>query len=107
MKKKNKKFKKRNQHAPQPTRIENLEKAPTQEEELESVSSEKEHSSQLDEYAELSEKYLYVKKDTKKLLAFIGLAAVFLVAFYLLDSKTSILNSFGDWIYRITNIQTG
>lgn len=55
----------------------------------------------------LDEKYLYVRKDIKKILIFVGIIIVLLVGFYFLQTKTSVLNSFGDWIYKITGIQTG
>jgi len=55
----------------------------------------------------LDEKYQFVRHDVQRVLLFIGIIAIILVGSYFLNTKTSILNSFGDWIYRIANIQTG
>jgi hypothetical protein len=50
--------------------------------------------------------YDHVKKDTKKILIIIGIISVIFLGIYFIGLKTEILNSFGDWIYKIANIQT-
>ena len=55
----------------------------------------------------IENEYAYVKKDIKKILLIILSLVVILIAVYIVDLKTTLLSSFGDWIYRILNITTG
>lgn len=57
-----------------------------------------------DPYA--NKEYSHVKKDIRKILAIIGVLAVIFIGIFFLGQKTNALNSFGDWIYKVTNIQT-
>ena len=50
--------------------------------------------------------YDHVKKDVKKILFIIAILGIIFIGIYLIGVKTSILSSFGDWIYRVANIQT-
>jgi hypothetical protein len=50
--------------------------------------------------------YSYVRRDVKKILLFILLMIILLVVAYFINTKTTIFQSFGNWIYKITNIQT-
>jgi hypothetical protein len=58
-----------------------------------------------DPIEELSEHYAYVKKDTKKLLVMLGVLALLIVGTYFVNKNTTILTNFGDWIYKVSNIQ--
>ncbi|MCL5410416.1 MAG: hypothetical protein M1324_01025 [Patescibacteria group bacterium] len=50
--------------------------------------------------------YDHVKKDVRKIIALIGLIILVFSGIYILGLKTNILSSFGDWVYKIANIQT-
>ncbi|MFA4996001.1 MAG: hypothetical protein WC536_02545 [Patescibacteria group bacterium] len=50
--------------------------------------------------------YDHVKKDVKKILFIILILGVLFTGICLLGAKTNVLSSFGDWIYRVANIQT-
>ena len=50
-------------------------------------------------------KYDHVKKDIKKILIIMGIIILALIGIYILSLKTTFFNSFGDWIYKILNIQ--
>ena len=54
-----------------------------------------------------TDKYDHVKKDIKKILIIMAIIIVVLIGIYILSLKTTILTSFGDWVYRILNITTG
>ncbi len=64
-------------------------------------------TSPVDEMEELSQKYLYVVKDVKKLIIMLFVLTITIIAVYLLNSKTEFLNIVGDWIYKISNITLG
>lgn len=51
--------------------------------------------------------YKYVKKDVKRVLIYVVLMILILAAVYVLSIKTSVFSSFGDWVYKLLNIQTG
>lgn len=109
-KKKNKKFKKSGgaktissvQQAPVLTtnsdaKADNIESTPARD-----IITEKEK----DEIELLNEKYLPIRKDVKKLLIVLAILAVLFVAIYFVGQKTTILTTIGDWLYKISNIQT-
>lgn len=50
--------------------------------------------------------YEHVKKDVKKIVTITTIIVLILIATYLLSFKTSALSTFGDWVYRLLNIQT-
>jgi hypothetical protein len=50
--------------------------------------------------------YDHVRKDVRKILFIISILALIFVAVWLIGTKTGVLTSFGDWIYKIANIQT-
>ena len=52
------------------------------------------------------EKYIFVRRDVRKILLITFFSLVILTTAYFLNLKTTILSSFGDWIYNISNIQT-
>jgi len=52
-----------------------------------------------------TDQYDHVKKDIKKILIIMVIIIVALIGIYILSMKTSILSSFGDWVYKILNIQ--
>ena len=54
-----------------------------------------------------TDKYDHVKKDIKKILIIMAIIILALIGIYILSLKTTILSSFGDWVYKILNIQTG
>jgi len=54
----------------------------------------------------LNNQYDHVKKDVKKILFIIIILGVIFAGICLLGAKTNVLNSFGDWIYKVANIQT-
>ena len=54
----------------------------------------------------IEREYAYVRKDVRLILMTILLLVVLLVVAFFIGEKTTWLKSFGDWIYRITNIQT-
>lgn len=53
-----------------------------------------------------TDKYNHVKKDVVKILIIMAAIVLVIVAVYILNSKTTIFTSFGDWVYKILNIQT-
>lgn len=53
-----------------------------------------------------TQKYDYVKHDIKKILIIMGSILIVLFAFYFIELKTTILDTTGNWIYKILNIQT-
>lgn len=53
-----------------------------------------------------TDKYDHVKKDVKKILVIMASIIILLLITYFVSLKTHYLNSLGDFIYRITNIQT-
>ncbi|MEI6498715.1 MAG: hypothetical protein WCO23_02005 [bacterium] len=59
-----------------------------------------------DKYIDSAAEYTHVRKDIRVILLTILLLAVLIVAVYFLGNKTSILTNFGDWIYKILNLQT-
>lgn len=63
----------------------------------------KTHSQNTDESYSHSK---HVKKDVKKIVLIIFLLSLIFVGIYFLGSETNVLSSFGDWIYKIANIQT-
>ncbi len=54
-----------------------------------------------------TDQYRHVQKDVKKILFIIFILALVFVAVWIIGSKTGALSSFGNWIYKIANIQTG
>lgn len=52
-----------------------------------------------------TDKYDHVKKDIKKILFIMSIIILVLIGIYVLSLKTSILNTFGGWVYKILNIQ--
>jgi len=54
-----------------------------------------------------SDKYAHVKTDIKKILIIMAIIFLILIGIYILSFKTTFLNTFGDWVYKILNIQTG
>ncbi|MEK7097471.1 MAG: hypothetical protein AAB906_01330 [Patescibacteria group bacterium] len=67
------------------------------------ISAEKTHSQNTDESYSHSK---HVKKDVRKIVFIIFLLSLIFIVIYFLGSKTNVLSSFGDWIYKIANIQT-
>ena len=53
-----------------------------------------------------TDKYAHVKVDIKKILIIMAIIILVLFGVYVLSLKTTILDSFGNWIYKILNIQT-
>ncbi len=51
-----------------------------------------------------TDKYSYVSKDIKKIALLMGIILLILIGVYIIDIKSTILNSFGDWIYKLLNI---
>lgn len=50
-------------------------------------------------------RYKAMRKDVQKILITFACLGVILVGAYFLNSKTTVLDSFGNWIYKIANIQ--
>lgn len=113
-KKKFNKLKKRHQSQPyqgvRATKIVTEQKDDNLDEQISSLSSESEgeieESVSKDIPASIENEYAYVKGDIKKILLIFFSIIVFLIAIYIVDIKTTLLSSFGDWIYKILNIQT-
>lgn len=59
-----------------------------------------------DKYIDSAAEYAHVRKDVRIILYTILLLAVLIVGIYLLNTRTTYLTTFGDWIYKICNIQT-
>ena len=108
MSKKNKKFqKKKHKVAPLAPRHQETTLASTSSEVIESVIQDdpaelQEEEKEPDFYE--TDKYAHVKKDIAKILIIMALIFVILFVAYYLSLRTSIFTSFGDWIYKITNI---
>ena len=47
-----------------------------------------------------------ISKDVKLIIITLAVLAALLVGVKILQTKTDVINSFGDWLYKITNIQT-
>lgn len=58
-----------------------------------------------EDLAHLNEKYLPIRKDVFKLLMVITILIILFISVYVISQKTTILGSFGDWIYRVCNFQ--
>jgi uncharacterized membrane protein len=71
---------------------------------VESSASDKVIEAPLDHYD--TQKYDYVKHDIKKILIIMVSIIIVLFAFYFIELKTTILDTIGNWIYKILNIQT-
>lgn len=54
----------------------------------------------------LNAKYQPIRHDVFKLLIVLASLAVVFIAIYLVGAKTSILSTIGDWLYKVSNIQT-
>lgn len=52
-----------------------------------------------------TDKYDHVKKDIKKILVIMLIVILLLVVIYILSLRTSFLGTFGNWLYRVLNIQ--
>lgn len=59
-----------------------------------------------DEIEILNEKYKPIRKDIKKLGIVLASLIVLFVVIYIIDGKTGFLGHIGNWVYKITNIQT-
>lgn len=53
-----------------------------------------------------TDQYDYVKHDIKKILIIMVSIIILLFGFYYLGLKTTALDTLGNWIYKILNIQT-
>ncbi|PIS07522.1 hypothetical protein COT78_03235 [Candidatus Berkelbacteria bacterium CG10_big_fil_rev_8_21_14_0_10_43_13] len=53
------------------------------------------------EIAILDERYTYVRRDVRKLMIVLAVLIVLFVATYFLNTKTTVLDNFGDWIYKV------
>ena len=47
-----------------------------------------------------------ISKDVKLIIITLAFLALLLITVRILQEKTEIINAFGDWLYKITNIQT-
>jgi len=54
----------------------------------------------------IEKEYAYVRKDVRLILLTILLLVVLLIIAFILGEKTTWLRTLGDFIYKITNIQT-
>jgi len=54
-----------------------------------------------DETKILNERYTYVRRDVRKLMFVLSVLVILFVATYFLNTKTTVLDNFGDWIYKI------
>lgn len=52
-----------------------------------------------------TDKYDHVKNDIKKILVIMLIIILVLIGVYILSLKTEILTTFGNWVYKILNIQ--
>ena len=59
-----------------------------------------------DKYIDSAAEYAHVRKDVRIILFTILLLAILIVGFYFVNSETTLFTTFGDWIYKICNIQT-
>jgi len=59
-----------------------------------------------DKYIDSAAEYAHVRKDVRIILFTILLLAILIVGFYFVSTKTTVFTTFGDWIYKIFNIQT-
>lgn len=55
---------------------------------------------------EEQKEYAYVRKDVKKILIVMGSIIVLLIIAFIVNSKTTIFYSMGNWLYNMLNIQT-
>lgn len=53
-----------------------------------------------------TDEYAHVKKDIRKILIIMLIIVIVLIGIYLLSLKTSFLTNFGNWTYKLLNIQT-
>lgn len=58
-----------------------------------------------DEITQLNAQYQYVRRDVRKLMLTISLLVVLFVGAYFIGTKTSLWQTFGNWIYKIGNFQ--
>lgn len=113
-KKKNKKLKKKQRHsgyiAPKavshpiaaPMPAEEIDVTPDLEEKIEDkVVAQEPKETGYDDPAYRDEKKVVIKI----LLIILGLVIILIAAYYI-NLKTTVLSSFGDWVYKILNIQT-
>ena len=56
--------------------------------------------------AEEEKEYAYVRKDVRKILIVMGSIIALLIIAFIVNSKTTIFYSMGDWLYNTLNIQT-
>lgn len=98
-------------HNQQASRITTEQKDKSLEAEIDSLPSESEddieESVSGDIPTSIENQYAYVKKDIKRILLIILLLVIILIAIYVMNAKTTLLSSFGDWIYQVLNITTG
>ncbi len=119
MSKKKNKFKKKKSHKPSYTVFGNIAPAVAMTEQAvstESVASTAEtvapaeiaKSEQLVPICEADAddpRYKAMRKDIQKILITFACLGIILVGAYFINSKTTVFDSFGDWIYKIANIQ--
>lgn len=109
-KKKNRKFKKSKNPQIEPN---NQVVSSILEVERGTVSSDNEQSGQTDdinneaenEEQKMAVKYAYLKPELRKLILILVMIIVLSFSFYILDIKSNIINSLGDWIYKISNFR--
>ena len=56
--------------------------------------------------AEEEKEYSYVRRDVKKILIVMGSVVALLIIAFIINSKTTIFYSMGNWLYSALNIQT-
>jgi hypothetical protein len=56
--------------------------------------------------AEEEKEYAYVRKDVRQILIVMGSIIALLIIAFIVNSKTTIFYSMGDWLYNALNIQT-
>ncbi|OQA04082.1 MAG: hypothetical protein BWY68_00526 [bacterium ADurb.Bin400] len=49
---------------------------------------------------------IVLRRDVNKVLLTMGTLVILLIGMYFVKENTNVLNGFGDWIYRVANIQT-
>lgn len=112
MSKKKNKFKKKHQSkqniSPSPAKTENFvnKTTETQDNNIENFDKSNDLDAKTDSVIYTDNQYSHVKKDVKKILIMILLMILFLIGVYILNQNTTVLTEFGDWIYKILNIQT-
>jgi len=52
------------------------------------------------------DKYGYVRKDIKKILIIMTILVLLLIVSLFVELKTDLFKDFGNWIYKVLNIQT-